>query len=75
MLLYSTAERWRFSVAEDPDALGCGALDIAAGASFNEADRRLRELVRDGYGLDIQPTWRQTEPGWWAADLNIPPSP
>ena len=74
VLLYSTPERWRFTVGEDPDAMACGDLDISPEAAFEEAEQEFRKHIERHWGHRIDPDWQESKPEWWGADLNIPPS-
>ena len=74
VLLYSTPEKWRFTVGEDPDAMACGGFDDLPGdVPFERAEARFRAMIADAYGREIDPNWQEQKPGWWGADLNIPP--
>jgi len=62
-------------VGEDPEALACGGFDDLPGhIPFETAEARFRAMVFESYGYEIEPEWQEDRPGWWGADLNIPPS-
>jgi hypothetical protein len=74
VLLSSTPRRWRFTVLEDPDAVACGDLpDLPASAPFEVAEARFREVLLEAYGVTVRPTWQESKPGWWGAEVLIPP--
>jgi len=74
VLLYHTPERWRFAVGEDPVAMACGALDLPPDTPFELAEQVFREHIERHWGHRIEPQWRESKPGWWEADLSVPPA-
>jgi hypothetical protein len=73
LLLNHRKDGWAFSIAELPEALGCGRLvDLAADAPFEVARDALTALVRQGYGVDVPAdAWKPVEDDdeAWGADL------
>jgi hypothetical protein len=69
VLLYRTPDRWRITVAEIPNAIGCGALhDTPPDAPIEVAQQELLEMLRRSWDFTGQLTWTQTAPDWWAAE-------
>lgn len=70
VLLYPTDRKWRFSVAEVPDAIGCGALDeIPPTAPFEEARATFLRILDSGEWVIPGPlVWEKTDEmdGWTA---------
>ncbi|MFC4068646.1 hypothetical protein [Actinoplanes subglobosus] len=69
ILLYRTPDRWRISVTEEDDAIGCGGLPgTAADAPIEVAQQDLLDHLRRHWGFTGDLSWHETEPDWWAAE-------
>lgn len=73
LLLNQGRDSWRFSIAEDPEALACGRLtELPPDAPFEAARDALAQLVRVNYGIEVaEAAWKATEDGF-GADLTQP---
>jgi len=68
VLLYRTPQRWRISVWELPEGVGCGALpDTPPDAPVEAAQQDLLEHLRRHWNFKGQLTWREERPDWWVA--------
>ncbi|MEU4778062.1 hypothetical protein [Micromonospora sp. NPDC023633] len=68
VLLYRTPDRWRISVWETPEAIGCGDLpDTPPGAPIEAAQQDLLAHLRRHWHFTGQLTWREERPDRWVA--------
>ena len=72
VLLNHRSNGWSFSIAEVPEAIGCGRLnDLPTDAPFEMARDAVAEIVREGYGVEISPAaWAPSDDGGWGANLD-----
>ncbi|MGW9198728.1 hypothetical protein [Micromonospora chersina] len=68
VLLYRTPQRWRISVMETPEAIGCGDLpDTPPDAPIEVAQQDLIDHLRRHWNFTGQLTWREQRPDRWIA--------
>ncbi|GIH05705.1 hypothetical protein Rhe02_37720 [Rhizocola hellebori] len=73
VLLYRTPTRWRISVAEIPDAFGCGHLPgTAPDVPVEDAQQDLLRHLRRHWQFTGGLSWEQTGPDSWAANAVAP---
>lgn len=72
LILYCPQGQWRYAIYNDDGIVDGSLPDLSPAVDPQDAQAALLREVEEFTGLRYTATWREDEPRWWSAELDVP---